>query len=484
MTDQDTPEDTPEISATSAQHVILRGQSQASMNEDQARMNEEGIPEIETNPKEIMRSIASYLSLSDVESIGSLSRYSMMTPYRDFHHTRSPRIRKSGNASVNSSYNHSGSNIRLSSATLASIDDTNDDSGNYIQESRGEADTSGPDAAAGVGFQDSDGSHSNSAFHEWGDHYDGDGLETPGLVALSPIPLDEDEGDADSVFSETSPSSLYGYAYADRHDEERSENDAKTRASLHLKQIQEKLKDAVFYHPQSIRSYCLTSHRTAVKMKKKRLKQSCTLCSKCHMIRREGLDIHEFDGMGRQTYLDECACDDYTDERSHADRPPYEHILKFLSSSIFDNVSLSILLDISFQTVGTSVKVTQASISLSTISADFLVGHLIFAIHEALTILSDNLNPFTLLSNIINLQRKLMGNSVAAGVGSAYPLTHNGFGGMTSADNRSPRSGMVSVGQSIVGGLLRNAGGIRDNVISDKVSEEVALSPSILVISF
>jgi hypothetical protein len=158
--------------------------------------------------------------------------------------------------------------------------------------------------------------------------------------------------------------------------------------------------------------------------------------------------------------------------------------LKFLSSSIFDNVSLSILLDISFQTVGTSVKVTQASISLSTISADFLVGHLIFAIHEALTILSDNLNPFTLLSNIINLQRKLMGNSVATGVGSAYPLTHNGFGGMTSADNRSPRSGMVSVGQSIVGGLLRNAGGIRDNVISDKVSEEVALSPSILVISF
>ena len=524
MMEQDLP-DIP-TTTTTAQHVVTdQEQSEQRQMEEQ-----EASPEtrIETNPNEIVRSIASYLSLSDVESIGSLSRYSIMSPHRDSHHNiRSPRMRKSSSATgstANGPYrflqggttvavgagagaigdtssmgmSRSSNRILGSFTTLASIDDSyQDDAGDYIHNipeynnnSRGKRGdenmnhnhSSGPDAGAGVGFDKNAGNHSNSStYQQWGES---SGIETPGLVALSPIPLDEDEEDEDStsLLLTASPSSMYGYAYGSRYEETyRYENDAKTRTTLHLKRIQEKLKNAVFCHPQSIRSYCLSSHRTAIEMKKERLKRSCALCPKCRMIRTEGQDVYAIAGMKDQTYLDECTCDEYAEEeKPHAKRSPHERILEFLASSIFDNVPLSILLDISFQTLGTSMEVTQASISLTTISADFIIGHLAAVIHQALDILSENVNPFTLLGNILRFQRKAMGKtgeaivtgiqSVATGVGSAYPMSQSGFGGMTSAGTRSPRSGMVSAGQNFVGGLLRSGGAVRDNVISDKVS--------------
>jgi hypothetical protein len=514
--------DSPDIptTTTTAQHVVT-GHEQSEQRQMEGEQEASPETRIETNPNEIVRSIASYLSLSDVESIGSLSRYSIMSPHRDSHHNiRSPRMRKSssatgsyrflqGGAAVGTStgaigdtssmgVSRSSNRILGSFTTLASIDDSyQDDAGDYIHNipeynnnnrgKRGDENinhnhSSGPDAGAGVGFDKNAGNHSNSSTcQQWGES---SGIETPGLVALSPIPLDEDEEDEDStgLLLTASPLSMYGYAYGSRYEEtNRCENDAKARTTLHLKRIQEKLTNAVFCHPQSIRKYCLSSHRTAIEMKKERLKRSCALCSQCHMIRTEGQDVYAIAGMKEQTYLDECTCDEYAEEeKPHAKRPPHERILEFLASSIFDNIPLSILLDISCQTLGTSMEVTQASISLTTISADFIIGHLAAVIHQALDILSENVNPFTLLGNILRFQRKAMGKtgeaivtgiqSVATGVGSAYPMSQSGFGGMTSAGTRSPRSGMVSAGQNFVGGLLRSGGAVRDNVISDKVS--------------
>ena len=475
------------------------------------------------NPKEIVRGIASYLSLSDVESIGSL--YSLISPPAYHQHTYTPRIRKIGSASpgTNSSYRflqgHSH-NRHGSTATLASIDDciASDDDSELVGFDSAAA------AAAGISMIPiavSNPQWGGTATSPTADNSNDNGhmAETPGLIALSPIPLDEDERDDDensSAIIRISPSHInaeFDYKYRDEEDED--PKNVRRRTTMHMKMIQEKLKDAVFRHPHSIRSYCRTSHRSAIRMKQKLSRsRSSTFCPHCHMLsdhietsNSQNVGMDDMDNfntnvhMQRKSsfgyYLDQCNCAEKGRPKQHSRenqwQAPHDHILQFLASSIFDNIPLSILFDISHQSLDTSIKVTHASLSITSLSAETLINLLVNAVLSTLDTLGHNLNPFTLLNNIFRLQREAMGKtgeviatgiqSVATGVGSAgtacmhvfsKPDKHlhhsGGLGGMVSVGARSPRSGMVSVGQSLVEGLLlRSSGNVREVLISEKV---------------
>eukprot|EP00557_Chaetoceros_sp_GSL56_P002119 CAMPEP_0176498136 /NCGR_PEP_ID=MMETSP0200_2-20121128/12139_1 /TAXON_ID=947934 /ORGANISM="Chaetoceros sp., Strain GSL56" /LENGTH=870 /DNA_ID=CAMNT_0017896281 /DNA_START=269 /DNA_END=2881 /DNA_ORIENTATION=- len=415
-----------------------------------------------------------------------------------------------------------GFNSRLgSNATLASIDDTcndhdldddddDDDAGDgdlgscsyscspSSERTMQEQNLFGPDAAAGLG----DGGYQK---HHWGA---GTGEDTPpGLVALSPVPLDEYEDEVEeggstssNVLLEDSPSLLYDCGY----DDYKYNVMRRRRAKIHMKRIQDKLKDEVFRHPQSIRSYCLSSQRVAAKMREKRSKfystttvATPTTCSHCHeMMRMQSEKGHHV-----------CHHNRYKRPLSFH----HQNIFQFLVSSVLDNVPLSILLDVSCQTFQVSFQVTHASVSLTTATAEIFISALAHAIHGAFMIVSENLNPLILLRNILYFQQKAMGmtgevivtgiQSVATGVGSAYhPMSrrsHTVFGSKT----LSPKGGMVSVGQSLVGGLLRTnasggggvvgigigggGGNLRDGVLSDKVYRKLnKINPAAKVITY
>jgi hypothetical protein len=495
------------------------------MKENNNDPNNDKANQAEANSAQILRSIASYLSLSDAESIGSL--YSIMSPHSHHAYTSPRMMRKSASVFGSHSrfYTHGsgggggayGFQARLgSNATLASIDDTygdddnveDDGSGSYLQDNNNNncnnhnkesrqrrmlPNSFGPDAAAGLG----DGGHRK----QWGI-----GSDTPGLVALSPVPLDEEEDEDDegergeeeeeeeSVFllsGEDSPCFMYGFGSRQRNKDYREK--MRQKAIAHRKRIQDKLKDEVFRHPKSIRSYCLSSQRVAAKMREKRSKFYSTTTTTTTTV-----------GIAEATTCSQCQEWMQMDHQSHVSKNHFQnesffhhmHIFQFLLSPILDNVPLSILLDASFQTIHVSFQVTHASVSLTTMTAEILISALANAIHTAFLIVSENMNPLTLLSNILSLQRKAMGmtgevivtgiQSVATGVGSAYPMSrpHHVFGSKT----LSPRGGMVSVGQSLVGGLLRNGsvgGNLRDGVLSDKVYRKLnKINPAAKVITY
>ncbi len=461
----------------------------------------------------IVRGIASYLSLSDVESIGSL--YSMLSPPAYHQHTFTPRIRKIGSASpsVSNSYRFlqgQPHNRHNSAATLASIDDcvaSDDDS-----------ELAGFDSKrSGIPMVSSRsratfGEHLSNEGTRWGpvitdnlatedDTVAGDMAETPGLIALSPIPLDEDEVEVDDDYDENSsaiirisPSTIHSeYQYRIEIDNQRKH--AKRKTITHMKMIQEKLKDAVFRHPHSIRSYCRTSHRSAIQMRQKLLQnRGATFCPHCHMISEAPDSRNTFNGQmqrkaSMEYYLYHCDCaeNDHSKISEIPFKSPQDHIIQFLASAIFDNIPLSILFDISHQSLDTSLKVTHASMSITIVSAETIINLLVNAVLSALDILGHNLNPLTLLSNIFRVQREAIGKTggvIATGIHSAGTacmqvfaqkpdknLHHTGgLGGIVSVGTRSPRSGMVSVGQSLVEGLLlRSTGNVREVLISEKV---------------
>jgi len=516
--DQNVP---PFPSASSEQQQNPGQQSSGAPKKDELEQNhQDDGNQKELRPIEIVRSIASYLSLSDVESIGSL--YSLVSPqaqaqgYNAYRGT--PKLWRTGSTSghhgTNSGSNSFPSNnheemtsgnssllTRHRFSSLASIDDNMMD---YTDSSEGggnhsaQGSESGPDAPAGIGTDER-----RSVTSSWGRNMvfdENDMSETPGLVAMSPVPLDDNDEISTSCSSMCHYPSKNSASYP-QHEmlDDDSHDDGEERQ--HLIRIQEGLKNAVFEAPQSIRSYCLQSHKEAAKIRglwKREVSQSqlthisqeSIICPLCHQSNSP--DVIYFEGMNTNSDTHGvnhiCGCQ----VEKAPQQNPLAHILSILTSSIFQNVPLSILFDVSYQTMGTSIKVAHASLSIAVTSTETILHILANIIHQVLEGISHNLNPMSLLNNIMQLQRKAMGktsesiltgiHSVATGVGSARtaamhafskpdPLNH-GLGGLGMNNPGSPRSGMVSVGTSLVGGFIRR-GNTRETVMSDKMFQKL-----------
>ncbi len=518
-------------------------QQQQHHNQDQhENVRDDGEP----NPTEIVRSIASYLSLSEVESIGSL--YSLVSPQA----TASASASGSGQHGYGHGHGHGlghgfaayrgtpknpwknshgqqghglghghghgyyGSYMRMS--PLASIDDdvrvdmdtsmhnSRDIDGKLSAHSSTSGsghNTSGPDAAAGLGPGCASIEDVSKAYG-----FDEDS-KTPELRALSPVPLNGESSECESDFDDDDRNDISSSPprAVPQHEYRNGKNEEELHLA-HLKKIQENLKDAVFQVPQSIRSYCLQSHRAAAQLRRLRRKEISSHMSRTGddnssiRCRRFG----SFDGSipnaleyspgsvydyGYDYGYDYEYCYGFSfqeQNKNHHD-PPLERILHLLTSSIFQNVPLSILFDVTYQSFDTSIKVTHASASLTLSSTAAIIHTLISSIHRLLETIARTLNPMSLLNNILQLQRNAVGktsesiltgiHSVAHGVGSAstsafhmaFPTskTDQGNHGSRGANlTGSPMSGMASrIG--LVGGLFQSGSNTRETVISEKV---------------
>lgn len=512
----------------------------------------------------IVRSIASYLSLSEVESLGSL--YSLMSPQSHHHH----------------SHSHSYRTPRLSLGNVIREEDDRDyDTNRNINRNRNghanrsinanESDTntihSGPDAAAGFGFLDTDGIRSRSsssggnsssrsmsrtrtrwkAINSINDDEDDDcGLETPGLIALTPIPLNE----------------LEGYYYDDTNSDENEEEEERddnhynnsnyisTNHHHHdnkyktLKHIQQKLQKDILSHPRSIRSYCLSSHQKAkVDIENSLVGVLCPDCGDNAMHlevvdfwhnendRRKDEEHDEQNGNigrdknGRQQQQQQqqqrsvytCICQRTTSQSipsnmklSHHNhhKPMHYHIFQILASPLFQNIPLSIIIDLTIQSTQTTTLTMSASLSLMTSSIQSIVKLLAQTIHKVWEVLSSLFfNPFALLDFLVSIQQKAMGSMGFCGISSeaivtgiqsvttlgsgsdqkhpsnvcgAMPLTRDGVGGIGGGIGSvgglvgSVMSGSAVGGRSSMGltDWWRGgaAGSGRENLISEKVS--------------
>lgn len=365
---------------------------------------------------EILRGIASYLSFSDVESLGSLST-----------NWSSHRFGKNGNRSFN----------RLERTTPGNTDDL-------------------------PKFNPSYSTSISSHELEWLRPND---PNTPGLVALSPIPLDEDD-------EESTPLDTM-------HRNQKS----KEKYSL-ANQIQELLMNQVFAHPNSIRSYCLSSHDAAAKLRRKR-KKKMKNCPECNLTKRLYVS-YKRKGDSFQDLLKYCICEDFLRERHSKSEAVHEKILHLFKSSIFENVPLSIIFDISYQTFETSLCVSHSSVTIAMTSVCMILHTLSHAVNNIVNGISHNLNPWNLIQTIFHLQRKAVGKtgevivtgiqSVATGVFSKSE-SHYGLVGIRGP--LSPRSGMVSAATN----FLR--GSPKENIISEEMFQKMnRIHPTSKVIKY
>jgi hypothetical protein len=365
---------------------------------------------------EILRGIASYLSLSDVESIGSLSTNWSSHRFGKNNSTRS--LSKLGRTTP-------GSKGELVHCDASHLNSVGDDKLGWLRTK---------------------------------DAY------TPGLVALSPIPFDEDDEDSTPI------DAMY-------HNQKTHEKNS------FAKDIQDLLQSQVFAHPNSIRSYCLSSHEAAAKLRRKREKKM-KVCPKCHLSKR----LYISDKRRRDSYhnlLQYCICEDSFHERHYNTEAVHEKMFNLLKSSIFDNVPLSIIFDISYQTFDTSLKVSHSSVTITAGSVGMILHALSHVVNNVVHGVSHNLNPWNLIQTIFHLQRKAVGKtgeviatgiqSVATGVLSKSE-SHYGLVGMRGT---SPRSGMVSAATS----FLR--GSPKENIISEKMFQKMnRIHPTSKVIKY
>lgn len=364
---------------------------------------------------EILRGIASYLSLSDVESIGSLS-----TNWSSQH--------RFGKSDSSRSFN------RIGRTTPRRTDEVENSDTAYLNSIGG---------------------------NEFGWLRSKD-PNTPGLVALGPIEDDEESTPTYTTYQNTKSSE---------------------KNSL-VKQVQELLKKQVFAHPSSIRSYCLSSHEAASELRRKR-KKKMKICPKCNLTKRSFIS----DTRKRNSYQDlskYCICEDFLGERHYKTETVHEKIFQLLKSSIFDNVPLSIIFDISYQTFDTSVKVSHSSVTITATSVGMTVHALSHVVNNVVHGVSHNLNPWNLIQTIFRLQRKAVGKtgevivtgiqSVATGVFSKSE-SHYGLVGMRGTV--SPRSGMVSAATN----FLR--GSPKENIISEEMFQKMnRIHPTSKVIKY
>ena len=447
--------------------------------------------QIQQNPTEIVRSIASYLSLSDVDSIGSLfslaasphgyggsrgGHFSSPRSGMNMRRTGSYRMIRSLSSTGKSLAGYSSSNrIEESQVMTCDITTTKREVDMTAKSLSGKTcDSSGPDAAAGYGVPASHGPLS------WADTHalpqDITSSYTPGLVALSPVPLDEEDdemnhcdGDDDRTRITFSPSLLK----EERDDFILQQEPLKMK---HLKDIQEKLKVAVFSHPRSMRSYCLTSYHTAAKLRRRREYEHSLYESK----RRRTLN-----GEAQSIIPVEVEGDELEVPMSFEDVATSLpiRILQLIASPVLENVPLSILFDVAQQAFGVALDVTVSSFHLSKMSLDAYIYVLGSVIQEIWLFLKTKLNPLNLVEAILKLEKNAKGasevivtgiQSVATGVGSAISRNETGYTndgvttGLKSTGTLSSTKSTMANGLGKIN-LLRGAVSVRENVMNEKV---------------
>ena len=465
----------------------------------------------------IIRSIASYLSLSEVESLGSL--YSVTSPHTyhsgsggsssdhytnpHFHHQYQHDIREEEYCENETTPIN---NVNLSDKREDGSDDDDDEEYEIH---------SGPDAAAGFGlnvhrqqnyeknlFSKTSGKENNI---ERGNTREKE--ETPGLIALSPMPLDDESYHDDSFNKQHKRSNKEQHCYYLRQQEyhQKNKNVLSTKYYHQLKEIQQNLQEEILSHPQSIRSYCVSSQREArkiIKRKKKKKHQyreddykngdfkddhdqnslSGVLCPDCDnvMTTIQIIDANSIQQQNGQRSgwenMYTCPCQsnqEHTlisksiknriiyprdDQQQHqfCQKPLHSKILHILISPIFENVPLSIIFDITIQTAQTSHQTLSAALSLSARSMKSILQLLFQTVHHIWSIVSHTLNPFTIIDFIISLQQKVMG------ISSYSDAIATGIQSVTTLGSSEQKYGMIGSGFGVVGGggILTRDGGL------------------------
>lgn len=219
---------------------------------------------------------------------------------------------------------------------------------------------------------------------------------TPALVAISP-------GATPAHILEHGGTSVEDLAY---EDQEEMEN------VLHERRrswAQQKLTDAIFAHPRSLRSFCVEAYSAAQGIRA-----------------RQEARLREFQANRQDPELAVEPIIGF--KRKRQDEGLKERLITELVNLVFHNVPLSVLLDVVETTGHVSLDTSFACFTLSRNSINALISavtRLVQSIWHGIT----NFNPFELVQTIISLQFNAMGKtseaivsgiqSVATGVGSA-----------------------------------------------------------------
>lgn len=421
-----------------------------------------------SNAAAIVRSIASYLSLSDAESIGSLActPYGTTiglgtgsTPRSVYSHSSSVASRRSRLSSGMSTSSRrrlrSRSHGSRSSSGVAAAESGEVRPPSSVQVAHHHDDA---DAAAGGGSggrvgggsisQGSAGrtpvagilhrSRAGSSVGGGGGSVSwagGDGLSltpAPGRVSL------DDEEEEDYIEGDE------GEDLSD-HEEEDEELDIRSppfdEESMRVfrrqqrKVIQQKLTAAVMSHPHSIRSYCLEAQRAASEMKSQRIKKK----------------EEEEDNKG-----------DIPDDRAtnlarkqRLEKRQRVRILRSILNGVLSNVPLSVLFDLAEATFETSLDTTVAAFKVTATSIDGAVSVLASVVSWSFETVT-SLNPFVIVGTILAIQRDAAYHatdalvsgiqSVATGVGSAGTISMNALNVLSRAGGGHASAGAAGAG--------------------------------------
>ena len=445
------------------------------------------------NAAAIVRSIASYLSLSDAESIGSLActpyTYGAGSVYSHSSSVASRRSRLSGSMSSrrrsrsHGSRSGASSRARPPSSVQVSHHHHHDDAdaaagggaGGSI--SRGSA---GRTPVAGILHRSRTGSSAGGGGNvSWAG---GDGLSltpAPGRVSL-----DEEEDDMDEHDGEE---------FSDHEEGEEDEFDIQSppfdEESMRVfrrqqrKMIRQKLTAAVMSHPHSVRSYCLEAQRAALEMKNQRLKKK-----------------EEEEGGRGDVPENFASC---LTRKRQLENKQRVRILRAILNGVLSNVPLSVLFDLAEATFETSLDTTVAAFKITAVTVDGAISVLASVVSWSFETVT-SLNPFVVVGAILAIQRDAAYHatdalvsgiqSVATGVGSAGTISMNALNVLSRAGGAHASAGAANAGfagnrnASAVGiaeqaqfgsasrflsrmNLLRHGNAIeKNNKLSDKVS--------------
>jgi len=236
--------------------------------------------------------------------------------------------------------------------------------------------------------------------------------ETPGLMALSP-------SEGGGLF--------LGSVDDDCDHHEDDDQNLRRKLNLRRKQwVQQKLSQAVFSHPRSIRSFCLDAHGAAIDITMQR----------------------------RKEYMQTIDPETYIEPRKEGKKKQRLKIIKQLINGILRNVPLSVVLDLLDAIRETGVETTFAMVHITMAGLSGVVSAIMGIIDVLWEVLS-RINPFALVDAIISVQFNYVGKtsealvsgiqSVATGVGSCsnmalkrWPLGGGGMmrtGGSASVSN-------------------------------------------------
>jgi len=402
------------------------------------------------NAAAIVRSIASYLSLSDAESIGSLA----CTPY-------GTTIGLGAGSTPRSVYSHSSSVASSRRSRLGSMSSRR----RLRSRSHGSRSSASGGSARGLGRPPSSVQVSRHRHHDDADAAAGGGGggmsrgsagRTPvaGILhrsrtgssaggggsvswagedglSLTPAPgrisLGDDEEEELSDHEEDDDFDLQSPPF--------DEESMRVFRRQQRKMIQQKLTLAVMSHPHSIRSYCLEAQRAASEMKSQRLKKK-----EEEEGDRDDIPENHATNLAR---------------KQHLEKRQRVRILRSILNGVLSNVPLSVLFDLAEATFDTSLDTTVAAFKITAITVDGAVSVLASVVSWSFeTVLS--LNPFVIVGTILAIQRDAAYHatdalvtgiqSVATGVGSAGTISINALNVLSRAGGGHGSAGAAGVG--------------------------------------